>query len=65
MCLHNNKWASDCDYADNSNAGDHDLKPKYYYGSIPVEEKNTFLPDQKDPVNSMLAESRYNGPLEK
>jgi hypothetical protein len=24
-CLPNKKWAPDCDYAENSNAGDHDL----------------------------------------
>jgi hypothetical protein len=58
-CLPHKKWAPDCDYkVDNSNAGDHDLElnwsiGEHYHGSIPVEERNSFLPDQKDPVNSM------------
>jgi hypothetical protein len=59
-CLPHKKWDPDCDYkADNSNAGDNDLELNWsigddYHGSIPVEERNNFLPDQKDPVKSML-----------
>jgi hypothetical protein len=54
--------APGCDFKKaQSNVGAHDLEPnwcdgEHYHGSIPVdpvEERNTFLPYQKDPVNGM------------
>jgi hypothetical protein len=63
-CSPHRKVAPDYDYkTDNSNSGAHYLKPNWsvrdhYQGTIPGKARNSFLPDQKEPVNSMLHQDR-------
>jgi hypothetical protein len=63
-CSPHRKVAHDYDYkTDNSNSGAHYLEPNWsfgdhYEGTIPGKERNSFLPDQDEPVNSMLYQDR-------